>query len=269
MNMEKVKEMIQRGADIAGSDPEFVSALRSGLDMLSGKTLDKEEDPGYKDLEEFIWNVAKQNWELLRLLPAKYMPPKMAMDLVKESGNYLEVIPKERRAKDVCIQALKTCPWQLKSVPEDLITYELCWDIVGRYGSGIRFVPEHLVDEKLCLRAIEQDSYAWLHCKHFSPAVDRLVVKKDGHFLRDMEDQTEGMCLLAVRQRWTYLEYAKVQTFDVCAEAINQSVEALKYVKDQTFHVCRYALGIDLKACQYIREPSEEVKDLVSKLKRT
>ena len=45
-------------------------------------------------------------------------------------------------------------------------------------------------------------------------------VKYDYRELKNIENQTDGMCILAIRQNYKALEYVKNQTEELCLEAI-------------------------------------------------
>ncbi|HBF8040557.1 hypothetical protein KWU12_15605 [Clostridioides difficile] len=52
--------------------------------------------------------------------------------------------------------------------------------------------------------------------------------------LKDIKEQTEEICLMAIEQQPLALQYVKVQTKRICMEAIKQDKGALRYVKDKT-----------------------------------
>ena len=57
-------------------------------------------------------------------------------------------------------------------------------------------------------------------------------VKKDPYYLQHIpaKDQTEAICLEAVKQNGFALEFVEKQTEEICLEAIRRNEEAVKYV---------------------------------------
>ena len=68
-----------------------------------------------------------------------------------------------------------------------------------------------------------------------------------------MKDQTEKICLEAVKQNGMALEYVKDQTFEICLTAIQREPFALRYVKDQTFTICHEAVEQNFGVSYLIR----------------
>lgn len=68
------------------------------------------------------------------------------------------------------------------------------------------------------------------------------LVKSGELSLQYVENQTEEMCLEAVRRDGEALEYVKNQTEEICWEAILSVGGALEYVKNQTEEMCLEAV---------------------------
>ena len=58
--------------------------------------------------------------------------------------------------------------------------------------------------------------------------------KQNGFALKFVKEQTQEICLEAVKQYGLALQYVKEQTFEMCLEAVKQNGNALKYVINQT-----------------------------------
>ena len=82
-------------------------------------------------------------------------------------------------------------------------------------------------------------------------------VKYDYRELKNIENQTDGMCILAIRQNYKALEYVKNQTEELCLEAIKYNYKALEYVKEQTEYLCLEAIKKDCNALKYVRNKTE------------
>jgi hypothetical protein len=76
--------------------------------------------------------------------------------------------------------------------------------------------------------------------------------------IRDIE-QTEELCLIAVKSNANVLQFVTNQTNAICMEAINQYAPAFKYVIEQTEELCWQALKWDPSLIVLIKEPTEEM----------
>ncbi|NJK16351.1 DUF4116 domain-containing protein, partial [Clostridioides difficile] len=55
--------------------------------------------------------------------------------------------------------------------------------------------------------------------------------------LKYVKEQTEEVCLKAVKQDYRMLKYVNKQTEEVCLEAVRQNYRALYYINDKTDNV--------------------------------
>lgn len=79
-------------------------------------------------------------------------------------------------------------------------------------------------------------------------------VYTNGALLRFIDEQTEEICLAAVRN-WGYaLQYVKEQTEEICLAAVQQDGLALQYVEEQTFGICVAATLQDKRAWEFVDE---------------
>ena len=68
-------------------------------------------------------------------------------------------------------------------------------------------------------------------------------VEYDGRLLKNVINQTENLCLVAVRQNGRFaLQYVKHQTEKICKVALRQNGNALQFVKNQTEELCKLAV---------------------------
>ena len=61
-------------------------------------------------------------------------------------------------------------------------------------------------------------------------------------------DQTEKICLKAIRRQGKALRYVKNKTYELCLIAVKQNGNALQFVKNQTEEICLEAV----KQCKYV-----------------
>ena len=78
------------------------------------------------------------------------------------------------------------------------------------------------------------------------------AVKRKGYMLEYVKNQTEEICLEAVKQDGYALEYVENQTKEICLEAVKQDGNALEFVTDQTEEICLEAVKQNKKAIEYV-----------------
>ena len=66
------------------------------------------------------------------------------------------------------------------------------------------------------------------------------AVKRDGHALEWVKNQTHEICLEAVKQNGYSLGFVKNQTHEICLEAVKEDGLALKWVENQTPLIIHY-----------------------------
>lgn len=85
-------------------------------------------------------------------------------------------------------------------------------------------------------------------------------VKKNPFFLKEIEDQTEAMCLEAVERNGSALKYVKKQTPELCFKAVKEDGWALEYIEKQTSKICLEALKEEAYVLGLIGEKTKEMK---------
>ena len=84
-------------------------------------------------------------------------------------------------------------------------------------------------------------------------------VKKDPFSLKNIKDQTEAICLAAVKQNGNILKKVKYKTHNICLEAVRENGNALRYVDHQTKDICLAAVRNNGYALQYVKNQIEEI----------
>lgn len=79
-----------------------------------------------------------------------------------------------------------------------------------------------------------------------------LLVKKNWTFLKHVKDQTEELCLEAIRQNSNALQYVKCQTHKMCIEAVRQNPHAIALVTYKSPSLCMEAIIQDPQCLQYV-----------------
>ena len=78
------------------------------------------------------------------------------------------------------------------------------------------------------------------------------MVEEDPYNLKYINNQTEEMCLVAVRQDGWVLQYVKEQTEEMCFIAVQQYVDSYCFIKDSQAYV-RYLEDNNLFATEVLR----------------
>src|SRR5574344_724589 len=89
-------------------------------------------------------------------------------------------------------------------------------------------------DPEFCLEAVKRDGHALGFVKNQTPEICLQAVKQNGFAIRFVINQTPEICLEAVKRNGCALEYVKEQTSDICLEAIKRNGLAIEYIKEQT-----------------------------------
>jgi len=78
------------------------------------------------------------------------------------------------------------------------------------------------------------------------------LVRKDGLIIKFIENQTEYLCLLALKSNKKSFKFMKNPTYEVCLEAVKLCGWNLKYIKNQTTELCILALLNKYEAIRYV-----------------
>ena len=80
------------------------------------------------------------------------------------------------------------------------------------------------------------------------------VVTQIGSELKYVTEQTDEICLAAVRIDGHSLRFVKNQTEEICLVAVTENGFSLKYVKDQTEEICLAAILETIGSLEYVNE---------------
>jgi len=119
----------------------------------------------------------------------------------------------------------------------------------------------------LCYTDIENDDNIFIKYKYSS---DQIICHEQffkfvnffGLELRNVEYQTEEICLAAVKNNGNALKYVQYQTEEICRAACLNDKFAIKYVHDQTEELCLDVISRCKLCCgifRHIRNSSDKV----------
>ena len=84
-------------------------------------------------------------------------------------------------------------------------------------------------------------------------------VKKEPLFLKEIETQTEAICLAAVSKMGKALKYVKNQTPEICMAAVKRSGKAIQYVKNQTEELCLEAMKKSPMSLEFVENQTDDI----------
>ena len=85
------------------------------------------------------------------------------------------------------------------------------------------------------------------------------AVKQNWNALEFIKDQTNEICLEAIKKDPWALQLVKDQTNEICLEAVRKDGWALKYVKDQTNEICLEAVKPRSSILAFVKNQTEEM----------
>ena len=121
----------------------------------------------------------------------------------------------------------------------------------------ISFIDDYRIEALLgltCKSLFLQTNWEELKLKYYEELYHISECKKDGSHIQYVKNQTERICLVAVRQNRYALQYVKNQTEQICLEAVKQNGYALYYVKNQTEQLCLEAVRQNRYVLQYVKK---------------
>ncbi len=118
------------------------------------------------------------------------------------------------------------------------------------------------MDEKLELEIIEFVRTYPFSLKEIEEQTEKIclaAVNRNGNALEHVKDQTEKICLAAVKNYGCSLRYVKHQTTKVCIEAVKQDSFSLQYVKDKTEEICIEAVKRKDESIAYANNKNKSI----------
>lgn len=160
------------------------------------------------ELEELAIKESK-NGECLRYV--RKQTDKLCMQAVKQNGIALKFI--KVRTPILCLTAAKNNGRALQYVPADILTIDICENALKQAGFMINHVPFEMRTEALWKIAVRQNGMNL----EYSCRLDF--------------EQSEELCMIAVKHCGKALKFVCKQTVKICEIALANNALALKYVK--------------------------------------
>jgi len=131
----------------------------------------------------------------------------------------------------------------------DLSSNKEIIEYLKRLGYPLLFILKNQNIE-LCIEAINQKYYTCDAMKEIQNQTEEmclLAVKQNGMALQFVKNQTEQICLLAVKQNGMALQFVKNQTNEICLSAVQQNGMALQFVNDKEYKLLFITSNINIK----------------------
>jgi hypothetical protein len=132
----------------------------------------------------------------------------------------------------------------------DLSTNKEIIDYLKRIGYPLLFILKNQNIE-LCMEAINQRYYTCEAMKDIINQTDELcieAVKNNGMALQFVKNQTQEICLLAVKENGMALQFVKKQTHEICLLAVKQNGMSLQFIKDKEYKLLFITTNINIKS---------------------
>jgi hypothetical protein len=85
------------------------------------------------------------------------------------------------------------------------------------------------------------------------------AVKHNGLLLRYVKEQTKEICLEAVKEDERALQIVEEQTEEICLESVKKNGGSLQFVKKQTEQICLEAIKQNVNSLQFVKEKTEQI----------
>jgi hypothetical protein len=127
--------------------------------------------------------------------------------------------------------------------------------------SNIRPLSEFLatLDEEVLRGFLFHNPRMLKHVSNQTEALCLVAVRANGHVLSDVHKQTDTICLAAVQQTAYALEQVEEQNDDICMTAVCRSGYTLEAVRNQTNPICMAAVQENANALQFVRDQTDQI----------
>ena len=115
-------------------------------------------------------------------------------------------------------------------------------------------------DEQKIIKAFEEGSISSLsEIENQTEAICLAAMKQSGLNLQYVQNQTKTICLEAIKNNGYAIQFSKFQTKEMCLMAVKQDGLTIKYVKRKTPELCLEAVKSNGMALQFINKQTEEL----------
>ena len=210
-------------------------------------------------LSKYLENCKKVMLDGLSIKDIIYQPKSICMLAIRQNAHALRYI--KNQTFQMCYHAIRKDERVFKFIKKQntyvnnfTVPHEI-FDIISSYLNCYDKARLGLVCKSLFL----QTNFIGLLYIHKQIVYDLKLIKKNCYSLKCVKNQTEQICLEAVRQRGYLLRDVKNQTEQICLEAVKQDSSALQYVENQTEQICLEAVKQDGSSLQYVKNQTEQI----------
>jgi hypothetical protein len=145
----------------------------------------------------------------------------------------------------------------------EILSDDLCLEAMHYIDVAFKYIKNQTID--ICLRALDISTFTFHMITNRTEEIILKAVKKNHNYLRYLNpnEQTEIVCIEAVRNDGCLLQYVNNQTHNICIEAIKNNERAFRYVHDITYEIClEAAKAMDLPDLFEIVPDKYQTKEL-------
>ncbi len=150
--------------------------------------------------------------------------------------------------------------------------YEILKNILNKNGLLLEFIENQT--EELCIIAIKNNINAYNFVKHKTYEIDKSILKiqnnlvinneiyeilknilnKNGLLLEFIENQTEELCIIAIKNNINAYTFVKNKTYEINKILLNIDGNMLQYIENQTDELCIIAIKNNINAYTFVKK---------------
>ena len=185
---------------------------------------------------------------------------------IKQDGNAIYFA--KEQTYEMCMYAINNgCP--LFSIKQP-ITLEMAMLAVSRKGYNIEHVPPEIITQEMCIIAAQNELYEIddIPPQFRTQKVYEGIINNWPYIIEDMDEPQEYHWRTAIQKDGRILQNLPNKTYELCLLAVQNKPSALEFVpiEFRTMELLTIAFTKDIKVLRYIDGPTKEVIDLANKI---
>jgi hypothetical protein len=148
-------------------------------------------------------------------------------------GSAFKFVDPELYTEKICNLAAKRKGENLKYIKNQ--TFSMCIEAVKNNGMALEYVDKSLINKKMCIEAVICSAWAFQFVppELLTEEIYKIAVIKEKYVLTHIY-QTEEICKAAVMEDGWALQYIQNQTDEICRLAIRQNKDAAVCIKSKS-----------------------------------
>lgn len=170
------------------------------------------------------------------------------------------------QTEEICVAAIEIDAEAIIKVNKQ--TKKICLAAVRKNPLILMHVEKQ--DDEICLEAVSRDPFALKYVKDKKYGICLEAVKNSHRYTGEsvlllVDDQTEELCLTAVKSNVSEFFNVKNQTNEICLAAVRRDGFLLLLVKEQTEEICLEALRRNSGVFNFVKNQTEKIHKEVLK----